>query len=92
MTDDEPTELGDVVNFPDEPRGDAYRWIVLFEADYDNVAIDVDGNVGLKVDIEQTGEVIRLAAEVLADLSHREADGDDVLRDMADRLEGVSEE
>jgi hypothetical protein len=60
---------------------------VLFEDDYENVAIDVDGNVGVKVDITQTGELMRLAAESLAALSHRDAVGDDVLRDMAERLQ-----
>ncbi|MCQ4334629.1 hypothetical protein KM295_14310 [Natronomonas sp. F2-12] len=87
MSDDEPPELGDVMQFPDEQRDDEYRWIVLFEDDYENVAIDVDGNVGVKVDITQTGELMRLAAESLAALSHRDAVGDDVLRDMAERLE-----
>jgi len=87
MSDDEPPELGDVMAFPDEQRDDEHRWIVLFEDDYENVAIDVDGNVGVKVDITQTGELMRLAAESLAALSHRDAVGDDVLRDMAERLQ-----
>lgn len=86
MTDDE-TGLGDVLDFDLQEPGDEYRWIVLFEEDYEDVALDVDGNVALKVDIEQTGEVIRLAAQSLAALSPREADGDDVLRDMIDALE-----
>ena len=86
MSDDE-TELGDVVDFDLGEPGDDRRWIVLFEEDYDNVALDVDGNLAFLVDIDQTGELIRLAAQSLAALSPREADGDDVLRDMIDALE-----
>lgn len=79
--------LGEVMDFPTEQAEDDHRWLVLWEEDYENVAIDVEGNVGLLVDIEQVGEVIRLAAMALGDLSHRDADEDDVIRDMIDRLE-----
>lgn len=84
---DDPPELGDVLDFDLRDPDDEYRWIVLFEEDYDNVALDVDGNLAFLVDIDQTGELIRLAAQSLAALSHRDADGDDVLRDMIDALE-----
>jgi hypothetical protein len=86
MTDG-PPELGELLEFPESQANGDQRWLVLFDEDYDQVAIDVEDNVGLKVDIDQAGEVIRLAATALADLSHRDADGDDVLRDMVDRLE-----
>lgn len=85
MSDQIPA-LGDVLAFPDELQADDYHWLVLFEDDYDNVAIDPEGNVAVKVDIDQTVEVIRLAGEILASLSAQDADGDDVLRDMVDAL------
>jgi hypothetical protein len=83
----EPPELGELLEFPQSQADGDQRWLVLFDEDYDQVAIDIEDNVGLRVDIEQAGEVIRLAATALADLSHRDADGDDVLRDMVDALE-----
>jgi hypothetical protein len=86
MTDEIPA-LSDVMTFPDEPGSDTHRWIVLFEEDRTNYAVDVDGNLGIKVNSAQAGEVIRLAAGALADLSPQDADGDDVLRDMIDALE-----
>jgi hypothetical protein len=68
------------------------RWIVLFEEDHDNVALDTDGNLAVLVDIEQTGELIRLGAESLAALSSRDAEGDDVIADMIAALEEVRDE
>jgi len=68
-------------------QDDDRRWLVLFEEDYDNVTIDPQGNVGVLVDIEQAGEVLRLASNILADLSIRDADGDQPIRDMIERLE-----
>lgn len=88
---DEPPELGDVMEFPSDPNEENGRWLVLYEQDYQNLAIDVGGNAGFLVDIEQAGEVIRLGAEALAELSARDADGDDVIRDMIDRLESEVE-
>lgn len=87
MSDDDPPELGDVLDFDLREPGDEHRWIVLFEEDYDNVALDTDGNLAFLVDIDQTGELLHLAAQSLAALSHRDADGDDVLRDMIEGLE-----
>lgn len=87
MSDDNTPELGDVMEFPDGPRDDDRRWIVLYPEDYDNFGRDPAGNVAVLVDHGQAGEVLRLAAEVVADLSHRDAEGDDVLRDMVDALE-----
>lgn len=84
-----PPELGDVMDFPDEPRTDDRRWIVLFEEDYDNVAIDPHGNVGVLVDIEQTGELFQLAAQTLSSLSHRDAEPDEPIRDLIEALEEV---
>jgi len=79
--------LVDVIDFPDEQSTDDRRWIVLFPADYENFVRDVNGNLGIMLDIEQAGEVIRLSTEILADLSHREVDGDDVLQDLIAELE-----
>ena len=87
--DDEPPELDEVMDFPDEPRTDERRWIVLFEEDYDNVAIDPNGNVGVLVDIEQTGELFRLAGQTLSSLSHRDAEPDEPIRDLIEALEEV---
>ena len=87
--DEEPPELGEVMDFPDEPRTDDRRWIVLFEEDYDNVALDTNGNVGVLVDIEQTGELFRLAGQTLASLSHRNAEPDEPIRDLIEALEEV---
>lgn len=87
--DEEPPELGEVMDFPDEPRTDDRRWIVLFEEDYDNVAIDPNGNVGVLVDIEQTGELFRLAGQTLSSLSHRDAEPDEPIRDLIEALEEV---
>lgn len=94
MTEDDSSipALDDVIEFPNELDDGEYRWLVLFEEDYDNVVLDVEGNVGLKLDLDQAGEVTRLAAEALAELSHQDADGDDVLRDMAAGLEAVRDE
>lgn len=87
VTDDDLPELDDVMDYPDAPRADDRRWIVLFEEDYDNFGIDPEGNLAVLVDIHQTGEIMRLAAETLAALSHKDAEGDDVLRDMVNALE-----
>jgi hypothetical protein len=89
MTDDtnESPELDDVMAFPDRPPEGKRRWIVLYEGDYDNFARDPQGNVGVLVNYEQAGEMLRLAAESIASMSPRDATGDDVLRDMIDTLE-----
>jgi len=79
--------LGEVMSFPDAPRDDDRRWVVLFEDDYDNFARDVDGNVGVLVDQQQAGELLALTAQTIAALSPRDATGDDVLRDMIAALE-----
>jgi hypothetical protein len=77
------------VTFPDGPTDDDRRWIVLYPEDHDNFLRDVEGNVGVLVDIEQAGELLRLAAETVAHLSHRDAAGDDVLDDLIVDLERV---
>jgi len=66
---------------------DGQRWIVLFDGDYQNHLVDADGKVGVRVDIDQASEILRLAADAVADLSYRDAEGDDVLRDLIDALE-----
>ena len=94
MSDDDGGQvpvLGDVLEYPDS-RGDGdRRWIVLYPEDYDNFVRDVEGNVGVLVDIDQTGELLRLCAETLAGLSAQEADGEDVIGDMIDQLEDLRE-
>jgi len=85
--DSDPPELGDVLSFPDAPRDDDRRWIVLFDEDYDNFVRDVDGSVGVLVDQQQAGELLSLTAQTIAQLSPRDATGDDVLRDMIAALE-----
>ena len=88
MTDgDQIPALGDIVDFPDEQPEDGQRWIVLFDGDYQNHLVDADGKVGVRVDIDQASEILRLAADAVADLSYRDAEGDDVLRDLIDALE-----
>ena len=78
--------LGDVANFElDAERG--RRWIVLFPEDYEQYGRDVDGNIAIKVDIEQAGEVLGLAAQSIAALASEDADGDDVIRDLINELE-----
>lgn len=91
VMDDDPPELGDVMDFELEQEEDR-RWIVLYPEDYDNVALDPEGNLGVMVDFEQTGEILRLAAQTIAALSHRDADGDDVIRDMIEALEDVADD
>jgi len=86
---DQIPELGDVLEYPQEQRNDDRRWIVLYEEDFHNFGVDPEGNLAVLVDIEQTGEILQLAAQTLASLSHKEAEGDDVIRDMIDGLEGV---
>lgn len=88
---DEP-ELGDVMDFPDEQRTDDRRWIVLFPEDYDNFGRDPEGNLAVLVDQEQAGEMLQLAAETIAALSHRDADGDDVIDDMIEGLQEVRDD
>lgn len=85
MSDDE-LDLGDVMNFP-EPRDDDRRWLVLFPEDFDNVARDPHGNLAVLVGQRQAGEILRLAANSVAALSHRDADGDDVIEDLIAELE-----
>lgn len=84
--------LADVLEFSDDQPDDGRRWIVLFAEDYDDFVVDVEDNVGVLVDIDQTGDILRLAAEALADLSHKDATGDDVLQDMIDGLKEVRDE
>lgn len=88
MSDDHdmiPT-LGDVGNF-ELPAERGRRWILLYPEDYQNFVRDVDGNLAIKVDIEQAGEILSLAAQSLAALSHEDAEGEDVIRDFIDELE-----
>jgi len=87
MSADEPETLGDVMEFPDLPRDDDRRWIVLFPDDYHNFGRDPEGNLAVLVDQEQAGELLSLCAECVAALSPRCAEGDDVLRDMRDELD-----
>jgi len=84
--------LADVLEFSDDQPDSQRRWIVLFDEDYDDFVVDVEDNVGVLVDIDQTGEILRLAAETLADLSHKDATDDDVIRDMIAALKEVADE
>lgn len=81
--------LGEIMEFPEEQREGDRRWMVLYDEDYENVAIDVEGNVGVLVDIEQSGEILRLASQILASLSHRDAEADEPILDMIAALEDV---
>jgi hypothetical protein len=87
MTNDDLPMLGDVLTMPDEQRDDERRWLVLYSDDYDDVVLDAEDNLAVLLDNEQAGEVLRLAAQALADTSHRDADGEDVIRDMIAALE-----
>lgn len=89
MTDSSIPVLDDVMQFPDEQEDGDRRWIVLYDQDYDNVIIDPEGNVGVLVGIEQAGEVYRLAAQVIASLSSRDADPEDPMREFIDELERI---
>lgn len=80
-------ELYDVLEIPEEQRSDEKRWIVLYPDDYSNIVLDADDNVAVEVDIDQAGEVFRLATEIIASLSHQDADGDDVIQTLIDKLE-----
>lgn len=86
MSDVEPETLEDVMEYPDLPRDNDRRWIVLFPDDYDNFGRDPEGNLAVLVDQKQAGELLSLCAECVAALSPRDAAGDDVLRDMRDAL------
>lgn len=90
MSDDLP-ELGDVINIPDAQHPGDQRWIVLYPDDYQSYIRGVDGNIGVLVDQQQAGELLRVLATILADLSHRDADADDVLDDMIDALTEVKD-
>jgi len=92
MSENETPTLDEVMDFPDDPGTGERRWVVLYEEDYDNVALDPEGNVGVLVDLEQSGELFRIVGESLADLSHRDADGDEPIRDLIDALEEVLED
>ena len=89
---DKPPEYEDVVNFPDGPtdgaEGEDKRWIVLYPDDYDKHAVDMDGNVGVLVDADQTRELYRLCVETMLALDHPDG-GEDVIEDMINTLEGV---
>jgi poly(3-hydroxybutyrate) depolymerase len=87
MTDGDLPMLGDVLTMPEHQRDDDRRWLVLYPDDYDNHIADAEGNLAVLLGNEQAGEVLRLAANILADTSHRDADGEDVIRDMIEALE-----
>jgi len=92
MSDNAP-DYGDIVNFPNhatdgtKPDEDK-RWIVLYEDDYDNHAVDMDGNVGVLMDAAQARELYRLSTETLLALAHPDG-GEDAIREMIETLEGV---
>lgn len=65
------------------------RWIVLHPEEYDNVGLGTEGNLAVLVDLDQAGEVFRLAAQAIAALSHKDADGDNVIRAMIKALEDL---
>jgi len=95
MSDNDPVELGDVVTFPEDATdcvdGDNQRWIVLHPDDYENHAVDVDGNVGVLVGPEQTRELYRLCVTTMLALEH--PDGcEGVIRDLIGTLEEVIDE
>jgi hypothetical protein len=87
----DPPELGEVMTFPDEPRDDDRRWLVLFPDDFDNFGRDPDGNLAVLVDQQQAGEILHLAAETVAALSHKDADDGDVIDDLIDGLKDARE-
>jgi len=95
MSDDDPVELGDVVTFPEDATdcvdGDNQRWIVLHSDDYENHAVDVDGNVGVLVGPEQTRELYRLCVTTMLALEHPDG-GEGVIRDLIGTLEEVIDE
>lgn len=93
MTDDGEMipALGDVVEYSDQEHDDR-RWILLYDEDYEDLIIDLDDTVGILVESHQAGEILELAAKVLADLSHKDADGGDVIDDMIDALEAISDD
>jgi len=92
-----PPEYGDIVKFPETPTdgtdndGEEKRWIVLYADDYENHAVDMDGNVGVLMNADQTRELYRLCVETMLALEHPDG-GDDVIRGMIDTLEGVIDE
>jgi len=94
---DTPPEYGDVVKFPETPTdgtdndGEDKRWIVLYNDDYENHAVDMDSNVGVLMDAEQTRELYRLCVTTMLALEHPDG-GEEVIRDMIDTLEGVLDE
>jgi len=82
----DPPELADEMNFEPADDDPGKRWIVLYPDDYHDFAVDVDDNVAVKVDIQQCGEILRLCSASIASMSPRDADTDDVLRDLIKEL------
>lgn len=93
MSDDETPHLADELSFPHAQDAGDHRWIVLYPEDYSNTVRDVEGNVGLKLNIQQASELLALTAETIGTLSiHENDDGDDVIEHLINRLQDIKED
>jgi len=90
MSDDLP-DLGDVVDFGPGKEDDR-QWIILYDTDYENHIVDVDGNVGLLVDCNQGCEVLRLASETVFRLAPENAPDEEPIDAMIEKLQEVRDE
>jgi len=88
MSDDKEPDISDIFETELKSRA-GRRWVILFPDDYENFATDPEDDLAILVDGEQAAELLRLSAQSLADLSHRSAEGDDIIRDMIAELEKV---
>lgn len=83
----DPPHVGEELEFEVEQDDPESRWIVLYPEDYQDFGVDLQDNLAVKVNIQQCGELLRLASASIASMSHRDADADQVLRDLIKELQ-----
>lgn len=88
---EDPPEVGDVVNMELEEQDDR-RWVVLFDEDYDDLLLDADDSVALLVDCNQACELLRLVSKTVFALAPEHAPEKEPIEAMIDRLEEVADE
>lgn len=82
--------LDDVLEMELDPDEDQ-RYIILFEEDYEDLIIDTDDSVALRLDCNQAVEILRLTSSVVADLAPDHAPDKEPIDAMIEALQEVKD-
>jgi hypothetical protein len=82
--------LDDVLDMDPDPDED-HRYIVLYDEDYDDLILDTEDSVALRVDCNQAVEILRLTSKVVSALAPDHAPDKEPIEAMIDALQEVSD-